>query len=122
MNFLFHFYQDPGNEENLKKLKTSYETLVKFSFLAQDDEQFTNSLARESRDQLHNLYLSTKLNNNSSTNGNNILNKKSTKTSDKLQSRRNLFKESKKNTQCSIAEDEENQMGKTAMQEDQDEY
>jgi len=41
----------------LKKLKASYETLVKFSFLTCEDEEFTKSVAQESRDQLNNILI-----------------------------------------------------------------
>lgn len=50
--------KDETKKDELKKLKTSYETLMKFSFLAQDEEQFTKDIAVESRDQLQNLYAS----------------------------------------------------------------
>ena len=42
MNYIFKIFnfkmrkKDDENDENLKKLKASYETLVKFSFLAQE--------------------------------------------------------------------------------------
>ena len=45
------------NSENLKKLKVSYETLVKFSFLATEEDEFTKSIARETRDQFYGILL-----------------------------------------------------------------
>ncbi|RNA35447.1 hypothetical protein BpHYR1_010488 [Brachionus plicatilis] len=48
--------KDETKKEEINKLKTSYETLVKFSFLAQDEEQFTKETAIKSRDQFQNLY------------------------------------------------------------------
>jgi len=65
--FYFVFFQidfienlDELRQEEYKakkqKLKTSYETLMKFSFLTQDDDEFTKSIAVESRDQVRQLY------------------------------------------------------------------
>ena len=48
------------NNEEVRKLKESYETLLRFSFLAQDEEQFSNE-SEYSKDQLHNFYAATKL-------------------------------------------------------------
>ena len=42
--------------DELKKFKSSFETLVKFSFLSTNDEQFTKEIAVESRDQLHSIF------------------------------------------------------------------
>lgn len=44
----------------MEKLKQSYETLLRFSFLAQDEEQFSNE-PDYSKDQLQNFYATTKL-------------------------------------------------------------
>lgn len=45
----------------MKKLKTSYDSLMKFSFLAiQNDDTFTKEIALESRDHLQNFFLSSK--------------------------------------------------------------
>jgi hypothetical protein len=44
----------------LNKLKASYETLIKYSFLAQDDEQLVKEAKHESKNKLQNLYFSTK--------------------------------------------------------------
>jgi hypothetical protein len=44
----------------LDKLKSSYETLLKFSFLVQDEEQFSKE-TDSMRDQLQSFYISTKL-------------------------------------------------------------
>lgn len=48
------------NNEEVRKLKESYETLLRFSFLAQDEEQFSNE-SEYSKDQLQNFYAATKL-------------------------------------------------------------
>lgn len=48
------------DDQELEKLKQSYESLLRFSFLAQDEEQFSNTLD-SSKDQLQNLFVSTKL-------------------------------------------------------------
>ncbi|CAF0963189.1 unnamed protein product [Brachionus calyciflorus] len=47
---------DESKKDEVNKLKASYETLVKFSFLAQDEDQFTKETALKSRDQVQNLY------------------------------------------------------------------
>jgi len=47
----------------LKKLKTSFDTLVKFSFLSTNDDQFTKEVAIESRDQLQNILKDSPTNN-----------------------------------------------------------
>jgi hypothetical protein len=44
------------NEDEMKKLKSSYEMLLKYSFLAQQDEEFTKEKAVESRDQIQMLW------------------------------------------------------------------
>jgi len=49
--------QVENNDENLKKLKASYDTLVKFAFLTREDEEFTKSVVQESRDQLNNILI-----------------------------------------------------------------
>lgn len=45
------------NGEQLRKLKVSYETLVKFSFLTTEEEEFTKSIARETRDHYYDIML-----------------------------------------------------------------
>jgi uncharacterized membrane-anchored protein YjiN (DUF445 family) len=45
------------NGEHLRKLKVSYETLVKFSFLTTEEEEFTKSIARETRDHYYDILL-----------------------------------------------------------------
>ena len=46
------------------KLKESYDTLMKFSFLAQDDDQIANEVTLgESKEKLKHLYFSTKKSN-----------------------------------------------------------
>jgi hypothetical protein len=47
----------------MNKLKTSYEMLVKYSFLAQDDDQLVNEVKHESKNKLQNIYFSTKTSN-----------------------------------------------------------
>ena len=59
--FIIQTKKDPENDENLNKLKASYETLMKFSFLTQDEEQFTKEIAMESRDHLQNIYMLAKV-------------------------------------------------------------
>jgi hypothetical protein len=54
---LFYFKSQENQNEEWKKFKESYETLLKFSFLAQDEEQIAN----ESKDELQNFYITTKL-------------------------------------------------------------
>lgn len=53
--------------EELKKLKTSFDTLVKFSFLSTNDEQFTKEIALESRDQLQSILKDSPTNNKKET-------------------------------------------------------
>ena len=47
----------------MKKLKTSFDTLVKFSFLTTNDDQFTKEIALESRDQLQSILKDSPTNN-----------------------------------------------------------
>lgn len=73
MHFLIRVKFIAKNEE-FEKLKSSYETLLKFSFLVQDEDQFSNE-TESSKDQLQNFYVATKLgqlspeNNNTATTG-----------------------------------------------------
>ncbi len=46
----------------MSKLKTSYETLLKYSFLAQDDDQLAKE-AKSFKNKLQNIYFSTKASN-----------------------------------------------------------
>lgn len=67
-------YKLIAKNEEFEKLKSSYETLLKFSFLVQDEDQFSNE-TESSKDQLQNFYVATKLgqlspeNNNTATTG-----------------------------------------------------
>lgn len=92
-----------NNDENLKKLKSSYETLIKFSFLTCEDDEFTKSLAQESRDQLHNIYINTKLNEKSVNHS---------KPNERIITRRNS-KEFRRSPKGSIAEDQEEELKET---------
>lgn len=70
----FNTYKFIAKNEEFEKLKSSYETLLKFSFLVQDEDQFSNE-TESSKDQLQNFYVATKLgqlspeNNNTATTG-----------------------------------------------------
>ena len=103
------------NDGDLNKLKNSYDTLVKFSFLTHDDEEFTRSIARESRDQYHNMYQTVKLNRKPSPKSH------EEKRAQKVPviARRNSFKDMRKSPPEPIAEDDEEKLVKNTVADTQ---
>ena len=96
--------QTEDKNENLKKLKASYETLMKFSFLTREDDEFTKSIARESRDQLQSILVANADANVSSNN------------TDTAQNRRTLYKDKGKSPTKS-----QKSMGGVALLEEDEE-
>lgn len=54
---IFKKKKDKEREVELKKFKSSYETLMKFSFLTQDEDQ----IDIDAKDDIQNFYITTKL-------------------------------------------------------------